>query len=96
MRFPVRSPPLARPSLSCQVDRRPELYRPEWAAAAAARYERYWLPLLRKYGAGGAGSGCRAGLASFAGLAPPLDVAWVWLVHLLCPTQYAQARLPRT
>ncbi|KAK1862848.1 hypothetical protein I4F81_005415 [Pyropia yezoensis] len=46
--------------------------------AAVDRYERIWLPLL-------------AGLSPTAArrIAPPLDVGWVWLVHLLSPVAYA-------
>jgi hypothetical protein len=50
--------------------------------AAIRRYERLWLPLL-------AANGRRDG-ADGAGLAAPLDVAWVWWCHSLAPLRYRQ------
>lgn len=50
-----------------------------------ARYEHCWLPLLANYQAN-KGSGKDGKLLP---IAPPLDVAWVWLVHTLSPTDYA-------
>lgn len=40
------------------------------------RYERLWLPLAAK--------------GECEGAAPPLDVHWVWLVHMLAPQHYHQ------
>ena len=45
---------------------------------AIRRYERYWLPLASKAGAGS------------ALLAAPLDIAWVWHVHMLAPNLYSR------
>ena len=42
---------------------------------AVRRYETIWLPLLEKH--------------SDILLQPPLDVHWVWHVHMLCPRKYA-------
>ena len=42
---------------------------------AVRRYETIWLPLVEKY--------------SEEFLEPPLDVHWVWHVHMLCPRKYA-------
>lgn len=44
---------------------------------AIRRYEHVWLPLLFRYPA-----------AQRNSLHPPLDVHWVWLVHMLCPVKY--------
>ena len=42
------------------------------------RYETCWLPLLAKYGQG----------EEAEKLVPPLDVAWIWHVHMLAPVKY--------
>ena len=52
-------------------------------AAAIRRYERLWLPLLAAHGRDG-GDG--------AGLAAPLDIAWVWWCHSLAPHPYRKVR----
>lgn len=44
---------------------------------AIRRYEHLWIPLLAKLPP-----------ASRTKLVPPLDVEWVWFVHMLCPTKY--------
>lgn len=43
------------------------------------RYEKYWMPLLAK-----ASKNSEEDLL----LAPPLDIHWVWHVHMLAPVQY--------
>lgn len=47
---------------------------------AVRRYETCWLPLVAAHAATRARSV----------LAPPLDVAWVWLLHVLDPSSYAK------
>lgn len=47
---------------------------------AVRRYETCWLPLV----------GAHAATRARSVLAPPLDVAWVWLLHVLDPTSYAK------
>ncbi|KAK9830240.1 hypothetical protein WJX72_010509 [[Myrmecia] bisecta] len=59
-----------------EVDRFPALYAAGGAGRALRRYQQCWLPLL----------GRQAGDA--AGLTAPLDVAWVWFAHMLCPSSY--------
>ena len=41
--------------------------------------EKYWMPFLAKH------SSTMAGDLKFA---PPLDIHWVWHVHMLAPVQY--------
>ena len=50
---------------------------------AIERYERYWLPLLTQH----------RGEAGGALLAAPLDVAWAWWAHALCPLEYRRVRI---
>ena len=44
------------------------------------RYEKFWLPLL---------SSVSKSPDTDLQFCPPLDVHWVWHVHMLCPTAYA-------
>ena len=53
-------------------------------SAAIWRYEHCWLPLLQRTASSRFGDVRK--------LAAPLDVAWVWLVHLLHPLDYAKVR----
>lgn len=50
---------------------------------AIERYERCWLPLLTQH----------SGKAGGAMLAAPLDVAWAWWAHALCPLEYRKVRI---
>ena len=62
-----------------EVDEYRNLYRGPVVREAIRRYELLWLPLTansRHY--------------SSSQLAAPLDVAWVWHVHMLAPYYYAQ------
>ncbi len=68
------------------VDERSEiLYRSDVVKNAIRRYEKMWLPLLVKYS---------HDLAKYSGdtllLDPPLDVHWIWHVHMLCPRKYIE------
>jgi hypothetical protein len=56
------------------------MYSGPWAMEAVRRYEHLWLPLLAAVGKDDA--------AAAAGLVPPLDVAFAWLVHRLDPVHY--------
>ncbi|KAK9816194.1 hypothetical protein WJX74_008751 [Apatococcus lobatus] len=67
-----------------QVNDRPYLYGKPGASVAVHRYERCWLPLLLAHGRSG------------QQLCPPLDVAWVWFVHAICPQRYAEDILAST
>ena len=63
-----------------RIDRDGHLYYDEdYLDIAIRRYEKYWLPLLASL------SGSTQEDLKFA---PPLDVHWVWHVHMLAPVQY--------
>ena len=53
----------------------PELHQDHVIQHAIHRYETIWLPLIVKNYQNA--------------LVPPQDVAWVWHVHMLCPSAYA-------
>ena len=55
-----------------EVDDNPWLNTAPYIRNAIYRYENYWLPLAVKHG----------------GLQPPLDIHWVWHVHMLAPYYY--------
>jgi len=55
----------------------PGIYDEENVRRAIYRYEKYWLPLMVEYSS-----------SQDLEFAPPLDVHWVWHVHLLCPHAY--------
>ena len=58
------------------------LFDPMVVANAVRRYETCWLPLVAAHAATRARSV----------LAPPLDVAYIWLLHALDPINYAQVQ----
>ncbi|KAB7506135.1 Glycine-rich domain-containing protein 1, partial [Armadillidium nasatum] len=58
-----------------EVDKAEDLYEGKKVKAALYRYEHYWLPLAAKMDPGTKAS-------------PPLDVHWVWIVHMLSPQNY--------
>ena len=58
-----------------EVDSVPQLQQPHVLMHAARRYELFWLPLLAS--------------ESAEKFYPPLDVEWIWHVHLLSPRKYA-------
>ena len=60
------------------VDDFPSLYAGPILKNAIRRYEMFWLPLA-----------AREGSASRL-LAAPLDIAWVWYLHMLSPQDYEQ------
>ena len=60
------------------VDDHPSLYSGPILNNAIRRYEVFWLPLAAKQG-----SDSRL-------LAAPLDIAWVWHLHMLSPQDYEQ------
>lgn len=66
--------------LLCRVHNIKLLLDPMVVENAVRRYETCWLPLVAEYAATRARSI----------LAPPLDVAWIWLLHALDPTCYAR------
>lgn len=53
------------------------LHQPHVIANAMRRYENYWLPLMAHY--------VDRNSEDFL---PPIDVHWMWHVHMLCPRQY--------
>ncbi|XP_078655975.1 uncharacterized protein LOC144902415 [Branchiostoma floridae x Branchiostoma belcheri] len=57
-----------------EVDRHPMLYEGPHVDNALRRYEKLWLPLVARVGT--------------KGLSPPLDIHWVWHVHMLAPLHY--------
>ena len=78
------------------------LYEEKAVKRAVFRYEKYWLPFLTAQtvpaaaAAAAAGGAAEDGAAGGGGtgqaddLAPPLDIHWVWHVHMLAPVFYAQ------
>ncbi|XP_078364164.1 uncharacterized protein LOC144648506 [Oculina patagonica] len=60
------------------VDEFPGLYAGPILRNAIRRYEVFWLPLAAKQG------------RESRLLAAPLDIAWVWHVHMLAPDSYEQ------
>ena len=60
------------------VDEFPGLYAGPVLRNAIRRYEVFWLPLAAKQG------------RESKLLAAPLDIAWVWYVHMLTPQKYEQ------
>ena len=63
------------------VDKYPALYKGPVVKNAIRRYELFWLPLASK---------SLADSFSAQELAAPLDIAWVWHVHMLAPFHYEQ------
>jgi len=61
------------------VDTEGILYAGSILEHACYRYERYWLPLCVDLELTG---------ENYEDFYPPLDVAWVWHVHMLSPTEY--------
>ena len=57
-----------------EVDKHPDLYSGELVRQAIRRYEQLWLPLVAEHNG--------------KEIAPPLDVHWVWHVHMLAPYYY--------
>lgn len=51
------------------------MYTPAGMRVAKYRYEMFWLPLSARH--------------RRDDIAPPLDVAWAWLMHALAPSKYA-------
>ena len=58
------------------VDDYPGLYAGPILKNAVRRYEVFWLPLAAKQG------------SAIKLFAPPLDIAWVWHLHMLAPHDY--------
>ena len=60
-----------------KIEQNGNLYEGVYFERALYRYEVIWLPMLQRY--------------QYAEkLIPPIDVQWVWHVHMLCPTQYIE------
>ena len=57
-----------------EVDKHPDLYTGDLVRKAIRRYEQLWLPLAAEHNG--------------KEIAPPLDVHWVWHVHMLAPYYY--------
>ncbi len=62
------------------VDERRHFYEEAFVGRAVHRYEKYWLPLL---------AAVSKDPSSDENYTPPLDVHWVWHVHMLAPVAYA-------
>ena len=58
-----------------KIDRLGNLYEGVYFLRALYRYEYIWLPLLQK-------------IKDDNQLVPPIDVKWIWYLHLLSPTNY--------
>ena len=56
------------------------LSQPHIVLDAVRRYESFWLPLLAKYDS-------QADKPAYS-LKPPIDIEWIWHVHLLSPYAY--------
>lgn len=60
-------------------DKRNVYYNDEFLTRSIVRYEKYWIPFL-------------AEVSDNSGkdldFAPPVDIHWVWHVHMLAPVQY--------
>ena len=62
------------------IDQNRQLYYNEdFVAYSIQRYEKYWLPLVAQVS---------ANPEDDLNLAPPMDIYWVWHVHMLSPTKY--------
>ncbi|XP_078363452.1 uncharacterized protein LOC144647530 [Oculina patagonica] len=62
------------------VDEHPGLFSGPVLKNAIRRYEHLWLPLIFHY----------QSMHKKTDLAAPLDIAWVWHVHMLAPQNYEQ------
>ena len=60
-----------------QVEKVGNLYEGEFFQRALYRYEEIWLPMLQTF-------------KNTEKLIPPIDVNWVWLVHMLSPSDYIE------
>ena len=67
-----------------QVDEYPILNTGPVLTNAIRRYEAFWLPLASKEQTDKGGESKKSFLAA------PLDIAWVWHVHMLAPYHYEQ------
>ena len=54
-------------------------YNEDFVAYSIQRYEKYWLPLVAQVS---------KSPEDDLKLAPPMDIYWVWHVHMLSPTKY--------
>ena len=63
------------------ISKNKTLKKPEVIERAIYRYEKYWLPFLANISSNGLEDLCYL---------PPLDVHWVWHVHMLSPTKYTK------
>ena len=57
------------------VDNRGDLYEGPTLDRAVRQYESYWLPYLAKY-------------QGNSSIVPPLQIQWVWCLHMLDPAMY--------
>lgn len=60
-------------------ERRSLYYNEEFVNYSIIRYEKYWMPFLAKMS---------EKMTTDLEFAPPLDIHWVWHVHMLAPVQY--------
>ena len=68
------------------IDDRKIYYEPDVIQCAIYRYEKCWLPLLHSVREHSVRPDRELGWEKV----PPLDVHWVWHVHMLSPTKYAE------
>ena len=62
------------------IDQNRHLYYDEnFVKYSIIRYEKYWMPFLAEFS---------SQMEEDLKFAPPLDIHWVWHVHMLCPVQY--------
>ena len=64
------------------IDQNRHLYYNEnFIKYALIRYEKYWMPFLAEKS---------SQMETDLKFAPPLDIHWVWHVHMLAPVQYSK------
>ncbi len=61
------------------VESQKRLQDPELLKVSLFRYEKLWLPFLNK---------SSRNFLTDLDFTPPIDVHWIWIVHMLSPQQY--------
>jgi len=62
-----------------EVDARGDLYSKEVVHRAVYRYEKHWMPFLAEVS---------SSIETDLNFCPPIDIHWVWHVHMLAPVSY--------
>ncbi len=61
------------------VESQKRLQDPKLLKVSIFRYEKLWLPFLNKFS---------RNILTDLEFTPPIDVHWIWIVHMLLPQQY--------